>query len=95
MVSLQKDGWKAKPGIDPAYEALQLQELYTELNRSEELKKNAADFRRRMTEGEREGKALEAALRAGRLDEAGMFLGKVAAGCGSCHAKYRNVPQDR
>jgi cytochrome c556 len=48
-----------------------------------------------MRDGETDGKALEAALRAGRLNQASMSLGRVAAGCGSCHAKYRNVPQDR
>jgi predicted protein tyrosine phosphatase len=95
LLSLQKNGWKAQPGIDAAYEALQLQELYTELNRTEEVRKQAADYRRWMADGERDGKALEAALRAGRLNQASMFLGRVAAGCGSCHAKYRNVPQPK
>jgi protein tyrosine phosphatase (PTP) superfamily phosphohydrolase (DUF442 family) len=95
LMKLQKEGWKPQPGVDAAYEALQLQELYTELNRTGELKKRPADYRKWMADGERDGKALEAALRAGKLDDASMFLGKVAAGCGSCHAKYRNVPQRR
>ena len=95
LLRLQKNGWKKEPAVDAAYEALQLQELYTELNRTDEVKKHRADFRQWMSEGEAAGKTLEASLRAGRLEEAGLALGKVAAGCGSCHAKYRNVPHPR
>jgi protein tyrosine phosphatase (PTP) superfamily phosphohydrolase (DUF442 family)/cytochrome c556 len=95
LMKLQKDGWKANAGVDAAYEALQLQELFTELNRTGDIKQRPEDYRRWMRESERDGKALEAALRAGKTEAAGMFLGKVAAGCGSCHAKYRNVPQRR
>jgi len=29
----------------------------------------------------------------GKLDEASLCLGKLAAGCAACHGKYRNVPQ--
>ena len=95
LMKLQKAGWKAQESIDPAYEALQLQELYTELNRTEEVRKHQPDFRRWMQEGERDGKALEAALRTGQREAAAMSLGRLAAGCGSCHARYRNGPQDR
>ncbi|MFN3652710.1 MAG: hypothetical protein ACK47B_24290 [Armatimonadota bacterium] len=95
LMELQKDEWRLRPGVDAAYEALQLQELYTELNRTDELKQRPADYRKWMAEGEADGKALETALRAGRLDEASRQLGRLAAGCGSCHAKYRNVPQPK
>lgn len=95
LMQAQRDGWKAPAGVDLAYEALQLQELYTELNRTAEVRCRRPDFRRWMREGERDGKALEAALRAGRPDAASMSLGRLAAGCGSCHARYRNVPQSR
>lgn len=95
LLKRQKGGWKAAPGVDNPYEALQLQELYTELNRTGDVKKRPEDYRLWMRESERDAKALEAALRAGNTDAASMFLGKVAAGCGSCHAKYRNVPQNR
>jgi protein tyrosine phosphatase (PTP) superfamily phosphohydrolase (DUF442 family) len=93
LLKLQKDGWKPVNGIDPAYEALQLQELYTELNRTVDIKKRPADYRKWMAEAEIQGKALETALRAGNTDEAGMKLGLLTVGCGSCHTKYRNVPQ--
>lgn len=95
LLKLQKGGWRPQPGLDPAYEALQLQELYTELNRTPENQARPADYRAWMREGEEVGKRLEAALRAGRLDEASMHLGVVARGCGTCHATYRNVPQGK
>ena len=95
LMKLQKANWKLTPGVDAANEALQLQELYTELNRTPVVTKRAGDFRTWMREGEEAGKSLETSLRAGKLDDASMFLGKVAAGCGSCHVKYRNVPQGR
>jgi hypothetical protein len=95
LMKLQKTGWKAAPGREAAAEALQLQELYTELNRTKQVRRHAPDFRAWMREGETAGKSLEAALRAGKLDEASLFLGKVASDCNSCHVKYRNVPQGR
>jgi cytochrome c556 len=93
LMKLQKNGWKPEPGLDPAHEALQLQELYTEWNRTAEAKARPAEFQQMMTDGERDGKALEAALRGGNHEEAGVHLGKVAKNCGGCHVKYRNVPQ--
>lgn len=95
LMERQKEGWKAARGVDAAYEALQLQELFTELNRSGDIKKRPDDYRRWMAESEQDGKSLETALRAGKAEAASMFLGKLAAACGSCHAKYRNVPQAR
>lgn len=93
LLARQKDGWKAATGLVPAYEGLQLQELFTELNRNGGFKENPADYRQWMRQSEVDGKALEAALRAGKHEEAGPFLGRITAGCSSCHAKYRNVPQ--
>ena len=46
-----------------------------------------------MEQEERDAKALEAALRAGNTSGASQALGKVAAGCASCHARYRDVPR--
>lgn len=96
LLRAQKAGWKPEgAGQDCAHDALQLRELYTELNRTTDVKRRPPDFRRWMTEGETQARKLEAALRRGRTEEAGMSLGRIAAGCGTCHAKYRNVPQDR
>jgi hypothetical protein len=92
----QKAGWaplKAQSGLKPEDEALQLRELFAELNRTPEVQKRPKDFRRWMKDAESSAAGLEGALRAGDAARADRFLGRVAAGCGSCHAKYRNVPQ--
>ena len=79
--------------MDAAYEALQLQELYTELNRADETKGRPADFRARLAAAERDAKKTETTLRARRFNDAGAALGRIAAGCASCHARYRDVPK--
>ncbi len=95
LIKLQKRDWKPQPGEDPAHEALQLQELFTELNRTQEVRRKPDDFRRWVAEGEQAGKSLETSLRNGDANRAGVSLGQLAVGCGSCHARYRNVPQPR
>jgi protein tyrosine phosphatase (PTP) superfamily phosphohydrolase (DUF442 family)/cytochrome c553 len=104
LLRAQRDGWpppRARPAAELAHEALLLREEFAEWNRTPEARRKPADFRRWMRASERDAAALEAALRAaptgvrgdGRRDEASRALGRVAAACGSCHAKYRNVPQ--
>jgi hypothetical protein len=93
LLRYQRAEWRAAAGDDPAHEALQLRELYTETLRTAEHRRRPADYRACMAEGESRGRALEAALRAGRPAEASLHLGRIAAGCGACHSKYRNVPQ--
>jgi protein tyrosine phosphatase (PTP) superfamily phosphohydrolase (DUF442 family) len=98
LTHCQKAGWKTPqehPDLLPAHEALQLRELYTELNRMPEIKKRPADYQQWMREGQEKAQALETALRAGEPERATVLLGQIAAGCGTCHAKYRNVPQPR
>jgi protein tyrosine phosphatase (PTP) superfamily phosphohydrolase (DUF442 family)/cytochrome c553 len=101
LTSLQRAhaaGWRVPPGEAggvPAHQALQLRELYTELGRMRDTRRRPADYRAWVRAGERDGLALEAALRAGRGAEAGAALGRMIAGCGSCHARYRNVPRGR
>jgi protein tyrosine phosphatase (PTP) superfamily phosphohydrolase (DUF442 family) len=95
LKELQKDGWKARPGMDAASEALQLRELFTEANRTFEVKGRPEDFRSWMHDSDTAGRELEAALRSGKSDEASLSFGKLAARCAGCHGKYRNVPQPR
>lgn len=92
LLTQQRAGWPADRRADAAHEALQLRELYAEMNRTDEVRRRPSDFRRWMTEAEQEGSALEDALRAGRGAEANRALGRIVAGCGSCHARYRNLP---
>lgn len=96
LLLCQKEAWqvpKEHPDLLPAHEALQLRELYAELNRTPEVKQRPAQFQTWMREGEEHGKALEAALEARDRALATLLLEKIRGGCGSCHATYRNVPQ--
>jgi protein tyrosine phosphatase (PTP) superfamily phosphohydrolase (DUF442 family) len=96
LLDAQRNGWstsEAAPEAHPAHQALLLREQYTELLRTEEFRKYPRELRQGLREAERQGKDLEAALRRGDRDRATMMLGTIAAGCGSCHARYRNVSQ--
>ena len=53
----------------------------------------AEPFQKWAQEAEENAAALEAALRAGARARADLFLDRAAAGCATCHAHYRNVPQ--
>jgi hypothetical protein len=79
----------------PDHEALLLREAYTELLRRPEVRKRPPAFAKWMRSGEQEALALEKALAAGDRDAAGAALGRLAVGCKSCHATYRDVPQAR
>jgi protein tyrosine phosphatase (PTP) superfamily phosphohydrolase (DUF442 family) len=95
LVQLQKSGWKDAAAVDAAQEALQLRELYTELNRRPDQRGRPADYRTWMRRGQQDSSALETALRARTWDAASMALGRLAAGCGACHAAHRNVTRRR
>ncbi|MFO0877594.1 MAG: hypothetical protein U0840_09490 [Gemmataceae bacterium] len=97
-------GWKrppAHPDIDPPHEVLQLAELYREAGRLSGGKgKHGDELRRWLVESEATAKRLEGALRGGKkgvMDAAGAekAFKQVEADCKRCHAKHRDVPQDR
>jgi protein tyrosine phosphatase (PTP) superfamily phosphohydrolase (DUF442 family) len=100
---IRKSGWQplaGEPDRDPAHEALQLKELFHELQRTGAIRPpfgghpgRPRDFRDWMSEAENGSAAIEASLRAADRDRAGVALGQLSAACGACHAHYRNVPQ--
>jgi hypothetical protein len=95
---IQKAGWRwpaGEPDRDPAHEALQLKELFHELQRTGATAGRPRDFRDGMSQAESGSTALEALLRADDRNGADAALGRVTAACGSCHARYRNIPQAR
>lgn len=90
-------GWKPTEkhaDIDPAHEALLLREHFTELLRTDEVKKESAEFRKILEQGEAQSKSLEDALRSRELDTNKLdnLFASVTAGCASCHQKYRDTP---
>ena len=94
----QEHGWQAprtNPDILPPHEALQLRELFHELQRTDDHQSRSVDYREWMRAAERHAAELETALRAGNQSGAGAAMARAAATCGACHARYRNVPQNR
>jgi hypothetical protein len=92
----QKEGWRAPhdhPDLEPSHEALQLRELFHELQRTGGMSSRPADFRGWLSGAESEAARTEAALRAGDDPRASAALEQVGAACSACHARYRNVPQ--
>lgn len=91
----QKAGWRAPadhPDLDPAHEALQLDELFTELGRNDRSHAGKADFARMLAEAEAGAKALRAALAATPVDgrAADAAFKRVAGTCAACHKGYRD-----
>jgi protein tyrosine phosphatase (PTP) superfamily phosphohydrolase (DUF442 family) len=96
LLQSQKERWRAPrehPDILPPHEALQLRELFRELQRTDDVKSRPADFKQRLRSAEAGAAALEAALRSHHLTEADTAMRRTMATCASCHARYRNVPQ--
>jgi protein tyrosine phosphatase (PTP) superfamily phosphohydrolase (DUF442 family) len=89
-----------QPALDTAHEALLLREHFTELLRSDEVRKEPAKYVEMMQASETTARALEVSLeawtKAGRPPEVPAIvaasLARVTKSCTDCHAAYRNVP---
>lgn len=95
LKAVQKAGWKPPadhPDIDPAHEALQLQELLTEMRRADSAHMKIEDFQKRSSEAEAGAKALHAALSEKPVNSvaAEAAFKAVGASCTSCHKSYRD-----
>ena len=96
-----KAGWNTvvgDPDIDPAHEALLLREHYTELLRTESVKKMSSAFGDLMRQAETEATALENSLRDANAtkDENHSalteLLNAVQDNCVRCHRQFRDIP---
>jgi hypothetical protein len=99
-------GWRPlidHPDLDPAHEALLLREHYTELLRTEDVKRHSAEFQEKMRSGEAAAKTLEETL--ARIKQqryppekvdlhksADAALSVINKNCAACHEKFRDVP---
>lgn len=90
-----------QPALDPAHEALILREHYTELLRTEETKRQPAEFQQLLRDSEASAQKLEILLarwqKAGAAPpppaEMGATFKAVSQSCVTCHQSYRDVPQ--
>jgi cytochrome c556 len=92
---LQKSGWQAPadhPDLDPAEEALLLQEHFREAARTDDVAKRPADFKQKLAGAESHADALRAALASKPVnaDAAKLALAQLGASCASCHKAYRD-----
>jgi protein tyrosine phosphatase (PTP) superfamily phosphohydrolase (DUF442 family) len=95
MKLVKGSGWKAPEGhadIAPAHEALQLEELFTELGRTDDVKGRPEDFRKWLEESRVAAKKLRVALASEPVDAASAAeaFGAIKANCRACHGSYRN-----
>jgi protein tyrosine phosphatase (PTP) superfamily phosphohydrolase (DUF442 family) len=89
----EKAGWKtppAYPDLDPAHEALQIEEQLHEIGRSDLIKGKSADFKQKLADAEQAAQALRMALTAPNHELANNSLKRVASSCTACHQKYRD-----
>jgi protein tyrosine phosphatase (PTP) superfamily phosphohydrolase (DUF442 family) len=97
LKTVAADGWKPTEkhaDIDPPHEALLLREHFTELLRTEEVKKQPAEFQTMVRQSEASAQKLEDLLRAGKADTKTISaeFDRVTAGCAACHQKFRDIP---
>lgn len=103
LKAIQAAGWKTPakhPDLDPAHEALLLQEHFTELLRTEAVQRRPGPFRTWLEESEQAARQLEQELNTApqnplpakarqRLDQ---FAARITANCKQCHTTYRDTP---
>jgi protein tyrosine phosphatase (PTP) superfamily phosphohydrolase (DUF442 family) len=92
---IQKNGWRTPaehPDLDPAHEALQLQEHYREAARTQDVAKRPEKFKQLLAGAESEADALRAALAAKPVnaDAAKLAMTQLSGSCASCHKAYRD-----
>ncbi len=100
LKEIQEAGFRSPPehpDLDPPHEALQLTELFRELQRQPESTQKGDEFLGRLAESESEARSLEQALR--RLDQSSTqanriavqeTFGRAAQSCRRCHATFRD-----
>ncbi len=93
LVLCDQAGWKAPPehaDLDPAQQALLMQEGLHETGRLLKADQYDAKFREMLAENERLSKQLKQQIAAGQNGEATKTLKAVKASCSACHNDYRN-----
>ena len=95
-------GWKISkdhPDLEPAHEALLIREHFTELLRTEDVRKKPAGFQKMLRDSELAAMALEVSLRQSLTTGHGFDIpreipaaaSRIAANCRSCHVRFRDV----
>jgi protein tyrosine phosphatase (PTP) superfamily phosphohydrolase (DUF442 family) len=95
LKAIRQAGWRSPadhPDLDPAHEALQVQEHLHEIARTPDAKARPTEYRKFLAAGERDVIALRDALSATPVDAKGAdaaFTG-ASVSCTSCHKAFRD-----
>jgi protein tyrosine phosphatase (PTP) superfamily phosphohydrolase (DUF442 family) len=103
LKAVAKAGWQADPkhpDVEPAHEALIIQEHFTELLRTPEVKKRSQRFLDLARECESASRVLETTLRGWKPvsstakppDAIEKSFVRLTANCAACHKEFRDVP---
>jgi len=92
LQAAQSEGWEKGDPKQASHLALQLREQYREAGRTTEVRARSAHFRTWIRQAEQDTEDLETALRRQDFPRADRAFSRVAAGCGSCHATFRDLP---
>ena len=92
---IRQSNWgvpKEHPALDPAHEALQLQELLFELARTGDVAQRPHPFREMLLQSEADARAVRDALAADPPDHprAAAAFERINASCKSCHKAFRD-----
>ena len=95
LKAIQKAGWRAPvehPDLDPAHEALQVQEHLHEIGRTADAQSRPAAYRELLTAGETGAAKLREALSANPIDTktADAAFKQASVSCTSCHKGFRD-----
>lgn len=103
LKKIAEAGWCAPtdhPDLEPAHEALLLQEHFSELLRTSEVQQQADGFRRYLRDSEAAAHELESQLRVWHPAESksnppeilGRLADRISTNCKGCHQRYRDTP---
>jgi protein tyrosine phosphatase (PTP) superfamily phosphohydrolase (DUF442 family) len=103
LKTIAQAGWRSPPDhpdLDPAHEALLIQEHFTELLRTSSVQHEPESFRQMLQDSQQAARELEAALRewqstsssAAPPETIQRLSDRISANCKSCHQKSRDVP---
>ena len=95
LKAVQKSGWRAPadhPDLDPAHEALQVQEHFHEIGRAGDAQSRPAAYRELLTASESSAAKLREALSAKPIDAkaADASFKQASVSCTSCHKGFRD-----
>jgi len=95
LKAIQKAGWRSPvdhPDLDPAHEALQVQEHFHEIGRTADAQSRPAEYRKLLAASETDASALRATLSAHPIDTkaADAAFKGASVSCMSCHKTCRD-----